>query len=140
MVNESELQELLRAWIREYGPGGLPSEKVSNFIQTLMDHKGFVPSKRGYMPVQIRTVADDVESAICAMETTPAMPKEPNVCYVAAKTLRAYYLTPKHWPEDERLLALRKVGLPMSRHTYYRNVQLGRAFLMGYLTPKKCVA
>lgn len=137
MISESQLQDMLRAWIREYGMGGLPHEKTSNFLQSIIDHKGFVPSSTGYRGVQLGTIGDKVEQAIQDMASTPAMPGDENKMFKAATVLRAYYLTPKHWAEEERIKRLKAIGLPMSRHTYYRFVQLGRAFLMGYLQPER---
>lgn len=137
MISGTELHEKIKAWIREYGPGGMPNEKSSNLIQTLMDHKGFVPTGRGFLPVTLRTVADDVEAAVNEMAQTPAEAGDENVCFKAAMCMRVYYLTPNYWPESERLQRLKKIGLPMSRFTYYRYVQIGRAFLMGYLTSRR---
>jgi hypothetical protein len=54
--------------------------------------------------------------------------------------LRAYYLTPKHWPEEERISRLSLIGLRMSKPTFYKFVQLGRAFLMGYLNSREPAA
>jgi len=137
MITEEQLREKLKAWIREYGDGGMPQEKTWNIIQALIDHKGFVPSSRGYVGIPLQTVGDEVEHAVNAMAAMPAMPGEPNVCFKAAMALRAYYLTPLRWPEEERIRWLGLIGLRMSRHTYYRSVQLGRAFLMGFLASKE---
>lgn len=137
MISESQLREMLKAWIREYGMGGLPHERTANFLQSLIDHKGFVPSKIGYRTVQLGTIGDKVEQAIQAMASTPGNPGDENILFKAATVLRAYYLTPKHWPEEDRIRKLRASGLPMSRHTYYRLVQIGRAFLLGYLVPER---
>lgn len=137
MINERQLRDKLKFWISEYGYGGMPGGKGSNIIQTLIDHKGFVPSKRGYVAIPVQTVGDEVEAAVRIMANTPGEAGDENVLFKAAMSMRAYYLTPKHWPEEDRIKELRNVGLPMSRHSYYRNVQLGRAFLMGYLNTRE---
>lgn len=138
MINERQLKEKLKFWIREYGDrGATEGGGARNLIQTLIDHKGFVPTGRGYISIPIQTVGDEVEAAVRVMSTMPAEVGDENVLFKAAMTLRVYYLTPPYWPEDERLKRLKAIGLPMSRHTYYRNVQLGRAFLMGYLETRE---
>lgn len=137
MIDERQLRDKLKHWIREYGWGGMPNENPSNLIQTLIDHKGFVPSKKGFVGIPIQTVGDEVEAAIVIMTGMPGEPGDENVLFKAAMTMRAYYLTPKYWPEEERLKKLHDIGLAMSRHTYYRFVQLGRAFLMGYLNSRE---
>jgi hypothetical protein len=140
MITETELHERLKEWIREYGPGGLPHEATTNLIHTLVDHKGFVPSGGGFRSIPLGTLADEVEGAVCDMESAPGRAGDENVSFKAAKVLRAYYLTPIHWPEEERIRRLRLIGLSMGRHTYYRFVQLGRAYLMGYLSSREKVA
>ena len=136
MINEQQLREMLRVWIKEYGLGGLPHERTQNFLQSLIDHKGFVPNS-SYRGIPLGTIADKVEEAMQAMASTPGEPGDENMMFKASMALRAYYLTPKHWPEAERIKHLGKAGLPMSRFTYYRFVQIGRAFLLGYLMPEK---
>jgi len=137
MVTEQQLRDMLRAWIREYNEvGGLPREPTRNFLQSLIEHKGFVPSS-GYRGIPLGTIGDKVEKAMQDMASTPAEPGEENLMFKASMVLRAYYLTPKHWPEEDRINGLKAIGLPMSRHTYYRMVQIGRAFLLGYLTPER---
>jgi hypothetical protein len=135
MICELTLKEMLGHWIREYGPGGMPKEATRNFLQQIMDNTGRATGFRNCVP--INTIGDEVESAIVEMTRLPAFPGEPNVMFKAAMVLRAYYLSPKHWPEDERIDALRRVGLPVSRIKFYEYVRLGRAFLMGYLNERK---
>lgn len=114
----------------------MPSErgKVS-ILQRLIDHEGFVPSSRGYVPVPIKTLADEVEAAVMLMQMTRT-DSGPNPYYRSAMVLRIEHLTPNYWPEQERLQKLRRIGLDISRHTYYRSLQFGRAFLMGHFSTK----
>ena len=133
MITEAELADRIHHWINEYGPGGYPHERSTNFLQLLIEHQGFVPAACGFVGVKLGTIADEVEDAIRSMTETPGLPGDENVCYKAAMVLRAYYLTPKHWPEDDRMRSLKLIGLPMSRDSYYRYVRLGRAFLLGFL-------
>lgn len=137
MINESELRSMLKHWIREYGQGGMPHERSANLIATLIDHKGFVPTQGGFRGVPLNTIADEVQRAVDEMSSMPGEVGDENVLFKAAMALKAYYLTPKHWPEEERIRCLRDIGLPMSRHTFYRNIQFGRAFLLGYLTSRE---
>lgn len=135
MMSEQKLDLRLEQWAQEYGWGGMPTgSSDANIIQRLIDHKGFVPSSRGFVPVPIQTAADEVEHAVKAMESKVGTPGEPNSYYRAANVLRVEYLTPKYWPESERLDRLSRIGLAMSRHTYYRAIQFARAFLMGFLS------
>lgn len=135
MISEAELREKLGHWIREYGPGGMPREPTRNFLQSIVDNTGRTTNFRNSTP--INTIGDEVEAGVIEMCRLPAFPGEPNVMFRAAMVLRAYYLTPKHWPEEERVRALKTIGLPMGRQKYYEYVRLGRAFLMGFLTSSR---
>lgn len=135
-MTEDQLDARLADWQREYGWGGMPRESSgTNILAQLIDHKGFVPNSRGYIPVPIKTLADEVEAAIQMMQSTRT-DSGPNSYYRAAMVLRVEHLTPQYWPEQERLSRLRKIGLDMSRHTYYRALAFGRAFLMGHFSQK----
>lgn len=137
VITEEQLRGKLKFWIREYGWGGMPSSKSSNLIQTLMDHKGFVPSHKGYVGIPLQTIGDEVEAAVREMEQMPGEAGDENVLFKAAMSLRAYYLTPKEWAEEDRLYRLRLIGLSMSKPTFYKFVQYGRAFLLGYLNSRE---
>jgi hypothetical protein len=142
VINEVQLKVKLKFWIREYGWGGMPDSggSSSNLIQTLIDHKGFVPTSKGYVGIALQTIGDEVEAAVRIMEQMPGEAGDENVCFKGAMALRAYYLTPKHWPEEERISRLSLIGLRMSKPTFYKFVQLGRAFLMGYLNSREPAA
>ena len=134
-MSESYLDELIVEWHKEYGPGGLPGGGA-NILQTLIDHKGEPPAGGGSWGRSALSVADDVEAAVTRMQLTPSA-AAPNQFYRAAMVFRAEHLGPAHWPEEERLRQLARVGLPMSRHTYYRSIQFARAYLMGALARKE---
>lgn len=135
MISESQLDDMLQMWRKEYGPGGMNAAPTQNLIQTLIDHKGQPPSSGGYRRVLLGTIGDDVQRAVNEMTVIQA--PAPNPYFRAANVLRIDYLTPNHWPECERLQKLSRIGLRMSRHTYYRSLQFGRAYLMGYLSKKE---
>jgi hypothetical protein len=140
VINEAQLKVKIKFWIREYGWGGMPhSGASSNILQTLIDHKGFVPTAKGYTGIALQTIGDEVESAVRIMEQMPGEAGDENVCFKGAMALRAYYLTPKYWPEEERISRMALIGLRMSKPTFYKFVQLGRAFLMGYLNSREKV-
>lgn len=141
-VTEPELNDAIAAWVNEYGWGGIPRPYPStNFLQSVIDHKGFAASSGGYRGIPMGTVADEVEAAVCKMECTMAAPGEPAVCFRWGKVLRVYYLTPKYLPEEERLRRLKAIGLPMSRRTYQRSVRDGREYLMALIpSPTRCAA
>jgi hypothetical protein len=133
MVSVDELSELLAQWIKEYGQGGMPKESATNWLQTVIDHKGFKPSSGGRRAIQLNTVADGVESVVTNLQNTPGF-------FKAAMVLRAYYLGPSGLAEDDRIARLKRIGLPMSRAKYYELVRLGRASLMLILEPARRVA
>src|SRR5690349_21592141 len=115
MITETQLNQKLKFWVDEYGWGGMPSSRsAANLIHTLIDHKGFVPSSGGRRST-LNTIGDEVEAAVQIMEQTRGEPGEENVAFKAAMALRAFYLTPRHWPDDERIERLRMIGLPMGR-------------------------
>jgi hypothetical protein len=142
MITDSELQEKIKAWVREYGPGPdtLPHESTQNFLKTLIDHKGFVPSSRGYVPTPVLTIGDEVENAVRMMAATPGEAGTENVLFKCSVALREYYLCPREWDEEKQLRALRALGLPMSRAKFYECVRLARAFLAGYLNGRNRLA
>jgi hypothetical protein len=123
-ITEEQLQDKIRAWIREYGPGGMNWGGTSNILAVLIDHKGFVPNSSACFG-NARSVADEVHDAVDVMAQTPG-------CFRDAMALRNYYLTPNELSEEDRLHRLRIIGLPMSRATYFRCVQRARAFLINY--------
>lgn len=135
MMTTEMLKVRLADWEREYGWGGMPRANTgANVLQQLIEHKGFVPSGRGFIPIPIKTLADEVEAAVMLMQNTPG--ESPNTFYRAAMVLRVEHLTPSYWPEQERMAKLRRIGLSMSRHTYYRLIQFAHAYLMGHFSQR----
>lgn len=130
-ITEEELQDKIRAWRREYGHGGYGGW-ASNILQVLIDHKGFVPRPQGKRGPGIGTIADEFEQALRDMAATPAEVGKANECFKMAMVFRCFYLSSHEDADDDLLDRLRRIGLPMSRSTFYRNVRKARAFLMGY--------
>ena len=137
MISERELDDMLTRWSKEYGPGGMPREADTNWLQTIID--GGARSTKG-RHVVLNTIADEVENAVKQMENMPGEPGRPCMCFRAAKVLRVNYLQPDFLPEQERLYKLSRIGLSMGRDTYYRALGFGRAFLMGRLECRKVAA
>lgn len=137
MLAETQLDELLHQWAREYGYGGLPSDRSWNIIQTLIDHEGFVPNSRGYIPVPMHSAADEVDKAIKAMQNKRTAPGTTNPYYRSAMVLRVEYLMRRDWPISERLERLRHIGLQMSKATYYRMLEFARDHLREVLYRKR---
>lgn len=127
MIDKTELEGRLKAWADEYGGGKY--ENVGwhsrNLLQTLVEHQGFVPSARGYIPVPIRSAADEVEQAVREMEAGD--------WYRQARVLRCDYFLP-NLPVEVRLKNMRQIGLPMSRAGYYDLLAQGKAFISGRLS------
>lgn len=130
MANRNDdLEARLVAWAREYGHGGDAGIgwKSSNILQTLVDHRGFVPDSRGYLPVPIRTAADEVETIVRGMEASGWVKQ--------AQALRVDYFHPRA-AIDSRLSIMRRSGLPMSRAGYYDHIAQAKAFVAGALFRK----
>ena len=117
-----ELEARLCEWAREYGGGAYAGGRGGNIIATLMAHKGFVPSSRGYVPLPaLRTPAEDVEDAVMALSRDS---------FRQACVIRAEYFI--HEDEDVRfrLDALRKLwGVSIGRTTYYDELAKAKAFV-----------
>jgi len=125
MIAEKDLKIRLIEWAEEYtkdGPGnGWPGR---NFLATLIDHKGFVPSARGYIPVAIRTAADAVEQAVVEMERSGY--------FKPGRVVRCEYFMSRA-PVESKLQNLRAIGLPMSKAGYYLYLGQAHAYLAGAL-------
>lgn len=126
-MTEDELESRLKNWADEYGGGRYPNVgwQGVNLLQTLMDHKGFVPSSRGFIPVPIKSMADEVESVVIKMDSGD-MERH-------AKVVRCDYFMPSR-TIDSRLSALRRAGHPMSRASYYAILAQGKAYIRGALS------
>jgi len=125
-ARNDELEARLVAWAKEYGEGNGPGIGWSgqNLLQTLIDHKGFVPNSRGYVPVPIQTGADEVESIVRGMEASG--------WFRHVRALRCDYYRP-NIGIDQRLQMMRRIGLGMSRTGYYEYVSQAKAFVAGAL-------
>jgi hypothetical protein len=123
---ESELQERLKNWAREYGGGRY--EHISwngrNLLQVLIDHKGEVPDARGYVPVPIKTAADDVEEIVKTMQNGGR--------FRIAMVLRCEFYN-LDAPIEHKLTKLGDLGLPMSRSGYYAYLSQAVAYVDGAL-------
>jgi hypothetical protein len=132
-ITDDELQEKIRAWRREYGGGGSAYVAgMSNILQTLIDHKGFVPRAQGKRGIALGTIADEFEQALRDMAATPAEPGRPNQCFRMAMAFRCYYQSSIDDADEDMIDRMRDIGLPMSRSTFYRSVRQARAFLLGW--------
>lgn len=131
-MDDAKLAEKLGHWVREYGPGGLPHASAQNIIQTIMEHRGFIPSRRGYVGRKLDSAADEVEFAVKLMECTQGKNGKTSRCYRAAKALRIEYLIGGRWPVDERLSLMEQMRIPCSEHEYKRLIQAARCYLHGF--------
>ncbi|SDX52404.1 hypothetical protein [Lysobacter enzymogenes] len=130
MIDRTALESRLRNWAEEYGGSkyanvGWPGQ---NMIQTLVEHKGFVPDSRGFIPVPIRSQADEVETVVREMEQGDYMRQ--------AKVLRCDYFHPG-MAIDARLYAMRRIGLGISRTAYYDLLAQAKAMVAGALSTAK---
>ena len=126
-MDKTELDGRLKGWAQEYGGGRY--ENVGwhsrNLLQTLVEHEGFVPSARGFIPIPIRSAADEVESVVRAMEAGDY--------FKQGRVLRCDYFLP-NIPMESRLQNLRKIGISTSRAGYYDYLSQARAYVSGALT------
>lgn len=129
MITETELDRRLTEWAKEYGGrdhgNGWPGR---NFLATLIEHRGFVPNSRGYIPVPVATQADDVEKAVVCMERISL--------FKPGRVVRCEYFMLRA-PFESKIQNLRAIGLPMSRAGYYMYLAQAKAFLLGALTQPK---
>lgn len=125
-MDKSELDSRLRNWADEYG--GARYENIGyasrNILQTLIEHQGFVPSSRGYVPIPIASAADEVESAVRAMESQGY--------FRPGRVLRCEYFV-RDAPMEMRLTNLRRIGIPVSRAAYYGYLAQAKAYVAGQL-------
>jgi len=112
MLSRAELESRLKGWADEYGGGRYENigYHSRNMLQTLVEHQGFVPSGRGYIPVPIRTAADEVERVVVAMEA--------GEYFKQGRVLRCDYFLP-NIPMEVRLKNLHRIGIQTSRAGYY---------------------
>lgn len=126
MRRDDELENRLRAWADDYRGGkyediGYPS---TSSIATLMTYHG--PAPQGLHPRSVLcSETDEVESAVQALEHR-------DDGYRAARVLRCEYWMPDS-AERARMQALSRVGLHMSRATYYTQLRIARVHVAGWL-------
>lgn len=117
-----DLDELLIHWGREYG--GRDDSRIGwpgkSTLQTVADHHGFAPASPGFIPVPIRTKADEVEAVVREMESLGY--------FRPGRVLRCDYFNPA-WAMSQRLDWLKKIGLPMSRAGYYDYLNVAKAYV-----------
>lgn len=129
MIDSDALDVRLKQWAREYRDTGAdtPGWNTRNLLQTLIEHEGFTPDARGFVPVPIRTEADEVEQVVRDMEGS-GWTRE-------ALVLRVDFFCPGDAIED-RLQRLRALGFSMSRTGYYSYLAQAKAAVAGGLRRK----
>lgn len=126
-MDKKQLDGRLQGWAEEYGGGRYENIGYAsrNILQTLIEHEGFVPSSRGFVPIPIKTAADEVEAAVRMMESTGY--------FRPGRVLRCEYFVPNA-PIELRLVNLKKIGISISRAGYYDYLAIAKAFVAGQLT------
>lgn len=126
-MDRKTLEGRLENWAEEYGGGRYEDIGYAsrNILQTLIEHQGFVPSSRGFIPIPIRSMADEVESAVRMMETLDY--------YRQGRVLRCEYFI-RSAPIEVRLANLKKIGVSTSRAGYYDYLAIAKAYVAGQLT------
>jgi hypothetical protein len=126
-MDRAELERRLKGWAAEYGGGRYENigYQSRNMLQTLVEHQGFVPDSRGFIPIPIRSAADEVEQTVNRMEA--------DGWYKQGRVLRCDYFLP-NIPMDVRLRNLRHIGVQTSRAGYYDFLAQAKAFVAGALT------
>jgi hypothetical protein len=125
-MDRAELDRRLKGWAEEYGGGRYENigYHSRNMLQTLVEHRGFVPDSRGFIPVPIRSAADEVEQVVNRMEA--------DGWFKQGRVLRCDYFLP-NLPMDVRLRNLRQIGIQTSRAGYYDFLAQAKAFVAGAL-------
>jgi hypothetical protein len=141
MLSQSQLDERLREWTHEYGWGGLRGGiRGRNLLQRLIDHAGFVPERCNPTGRSHQTWGDEVEAVVADLQTAPPDPRDPGYTYRVAMALRVTHLGPSHWPPEERIAALRKVGVVISRASYYKLLEIGHMYLRASIRAREAAA
>jgi hypothetical protein len=125
-MDKATLEARLKGWAEEYGGGryehvGWHSRTP---LQTLVEHQGFMPSSRGFIPIPIRSAADEVEQAVCRMEAGDY--------FKQGRVLRCDSFLP-NVPMEVRLQKLKRIGIHTSRAGYYDYLAQAKAYLAGAL-------
>lgn len=132
-MQRHELETRLKGWADEYGGGKY--EHVGwhsrNMLQTIIEHEGFIPDSRGYIPVPIRSAADEVEQAVNRMEA--------DGWFKQGRVLRCDYFLPNA-PMDTRFRNLRAIGIQLSRASYYDHLAQAKAYVAGALQKERMSA
>ena len=126
MLTETQLDDLLDKWAREYGHGrhNVGWHGVSP-MQSVVDYHGKAPQVTGFRPhVVLGTLADKVEAAVVDLQ-----PRH----WVQCSVLRCEYLGHGNRPIEAKLDQLRALGMPQSRATYYRRLDEIRTLLCAVL-------
>lgn len=120
MIDARNLDARLENWAHEYGGGKYENIGFAsrNLLQTLIEHEGFIPSSRGYVPIILNTQADQIEDAVHRMDATGYARQ--------SKVLRCEYFFPK-MAMVSRLLNLKEVGVDIGRATYYDYLAIAKA-------------
>lgn len=129
MIDRTELDRRLKGWADEYGGGKYENVgwRGRNLLQTLIEHQGFVPNAAGYVPIPIRSAADEVETVVVEMEVCGWLKQ--------AKVLRCDYFRPD-WSIDQRLREIAKIGFGMSRAGYYDRLAEAKGMVAAALTKR----
>lgn len=125
-MDKDELETRLKGWADEYGGGRYENIgfQSRNMLKTLIDHKGFVPDSRGFIPIPIKSAADEIEAIVRGMETGSYLKQ--------ARVLRCDYFLPNA-PIETRLKNLNRIGISASRAGYYDYLAQAKAYVAGAL-------
>lgn len=120
MATNKELDSRLMAWADEYAGGryesvGWPGR---SWLATMVKYHGRAPDGLAQRIVSLGTPADEVEAAVAELERYTDG-------YKPGRVLRAEYWM-RNAPEEQKLQALRAMGLPMSRQGYYGYLKLAK--------------
>ena len=125
-LDPRELEKRLRDWADEYAGGRYENIGWSgqSWLATMIKYRGGAPQGLGEV-VYLNTDADKVEEAVAALETT-------RDGYKPGRVVRAEYWM-SHAPEEQKLQALRQLGLPMSRAGYYLYLKQAKIHVAAWL-------
>ena len=127
MRRSVELEQRLTEWADEYRGSryenlGYPSR---SWLQNAIVYHGPAPQGLNPRGNGEHTPADDVEEAVQALEKQQGGNR-------AGTVLRAEYWMIRA-PEEEKLRALRQIGLQMSRATFYDELWVARVHVAAWL-------
>lgn len=124
MRRARDLEERLIEWGKEYGGGRYEDiGDVASWLGKMVKWGGKTPS--GLNAIPLHTAADEVQTAVTALERQPGGE-------LPSLVIRAEYLTPGQ-PIEMKLQRLKSVGKRVQKIRYYQHLRIARIHVAAWL-------